>query len=172
MPGDGHFEHGDLLAQRNNENLNVKNPALSVHVGEDKIGGRARKHLEPTLRIANRADTKNVDKGVEPIHEEIANKGAVNHGVGFDHVCAGADRHYRGVGGLVINGGNQAGNVSKARGAIGIRKDGVVATEMAHAVRNCTALATVLLQAAYTQGAGGKVLFARPSNGVFGGAVG
>lgn len=92
---------------------------------------------------------------VERVHEEVAQFGPLDYGVGADQVGPGADDDDAVLWGVGVGLGlglsllarrYQAAEVVEFAGAVGVGEDDVFAPRVAHAVRDGAAFAAVVLQ--------------------------
>lgn len=164
-PADGDLYDGDPGKLGQHQHLDVEDPALAVHVGDDVGQGGAREELESALGIADGGGAGRrhpLEEEVEGMHEEVAQLGAAHHGFGADEVGARPDRH----GSLAIAaaaaavavsaaavaavaleplaGGEESAQIIELAGSVGVGEDDVLAAGVAHAVGHGTALAAVL----------------------------
>ena len=77
MPLDRHLLDGYPELLREQEQLDVEDPRREVLIWENLLCGGAREELEPALGIADVPDPNDAQDGVEAIHEEIADEGAL-----------------------------------------------------------------------------------------------
>lgn len=130
------------------QHLNVKDPAFRVHVRDNVRQGSAREELEAALRIANargRRGCQDLNDGVEGLHQEVAQGGALDHRLTADQVATAANGNAA-VASIdnIFAALDEVAQVGEARGAVRIRKDDVGTTHMAEAVGHGPALAAVL----------------------------
>jgi hypothetical protein len=77
MPRDGHLDDGDARRLGEQQELDVEYPCREVLAREERAGGSAREQLEPALGIAQVADARDAQHGVQAVHEEVAQDGTL-----------------------------------------------------------------------------------------------
>lgn len=130
------------------EHLDVKDPALSVHVRDNMRQRRAREQLKPALGVADprRGGRRQaLDDEVEALHEDVAHRGALDDRLGADHVAAAADGDAARAGvDDVLARLEQVAQVREAARAVRVGEDDVRAARVPEPVRDGAALAAVL----------------------------
>lgn len=137
------------------EHLDVEDPALGVHVGDDVGQGRAREELEAALGVAQARGGGRREDGeddVEGPHEEVAQGRAPDDGVAADEVAAAADGDAATAAvDDLLAALEEAAEVAEPGGAVGVREERVLAAHVPQPVRHAAALAAVPLQRHHPQ---------------------
>lgn len=132
------------------QHLDVEDPALSMHVWYDMRQGGAREELEAALGIADARGSwgrQDLDNGVEGLHQEVAQGGALDNCLAADQMATAANGNAA-VAGIndILAALDEITQIGEARGAIRVSKDDVGTAHVAEAVGHSAAFATVLVQ--------------------------
>lgn len=142
------WDGGGRLGQH--QHLDVEDPALGVHVGDDVGQGGAREQLEAALGVADArggGGRQDHEDEVEGAHEEVAQRRALNHGVAADQVAPAADGDAP-VASVddFLAALDQFSQVAKPGSAVGVGEESVFPTHVAQTMGDTAALAAVLLE--------------------------